>query len=485
VKLPVPILARAGLSPRAVALRCAGRDTTWAELSRAAQARARALRAAGVEPGDLVATLLGNGPDFVELFHASALCGATLLPLNVRLTARELAFQLGDARPRLLVHGDGALAELARRAAHASEWRELALLATPIGDGPEAPLCSRLDVDDPAAVVFTSGTSGSPKGAVLSHGSLVWSAFGSMLHLGHAPGDHWLACLPLFHVGGLSILVRAALGGSTVTVHERFDAERVNAALDEDGITLVSLVAAMLAAVLDARGGRPAPPGLRCALLGGGPTPPELVERALALRFPVVTTYGLTEAASQVATAGTPLFWNELALLSPDGVALPPGEPGEIAVRGPTLMSGYLNHPDETARALRDGWLRTGDVGLRDASGELRVLDRRSDLIVSGGENVYPAEVEAVLLAHPAVAEAGVAGEPEPRLGRRVAAWIVARPGARADAAELDAFCRERLAGYKVPRAYYFVPSLPRGASAKLLRRELRAPEPVLGSRGP
>jgi O-succinylbenzoic acid--CoA ligase len=223
-------------------------------------------------------------------------------------------------------------------------------------------------------------------------------------------------------------------------------------------------------------------------LLGGGPAPRELVERARKLGFPIVTTYGLTEAASQVATlpieqalasgdaAGAPLLWNELAILSPEGAPLAAGEIGEIAVRGPTLMSGYLHRPEETARALRDGWLLTGDVGVRDPDGPLRVLDRRSDLIVSGGENVYPAEVEGVLLAHPAVAEAGVAGEPEPRLGRRVAAWIVLRPGARAEAAALDAFCRERLAGYKVPRAYYFVASLPRGPSSKLLRRELVAP---------
>jgi O-succinylbenzoic acid--CoA ligase len=220
-------------------------------------------------------------------------------------------------------------------------------------------------------------------------------------------------------------------------------------------------------------------------LLGGGPAPRELLRRARSLGFPIATTYGLTETASQVATlplalarrdgdaVGVPLFPSELRIVSPDGVALPPGQPGEIAVRGPTLMKGYLGRPAETATALRNGWLHTGDVGVLDPAGFLRVLDRRSDLIVSGGENVYPAEVEAALREHPAVGDAGVAGEPDPRFGRRVAAWVVLRADARATAPELDAFCRARIAGYKIPRAFHFVAELPRGPSGKLLRREL------------
>jgi O-succinylbenzoic acid--CoA ligase len=337
-------------------------------------------------------------------------------------------------------------------------------------------------------VVYTSGTTGAPKGAQLSHGAFLWSAIGSAFHLGNAPGDHWLACLPLQHVGGLAILHRAALTGAEVTVHERFDPERVAAELDWGDITLVSLVANMLERVLDARGARPAPPRLRAVLLGGGPAPAPLLRRARRLGFPIATTYGLTEATSQVATlpleraraggdaVGRPLFCTELRIVSPEGVTLPAGEPGEIAVRGPTLMTGYLGRPEETARALRGGWLHTGDVGVVDASGDLRVLDRRTDLIVTGGENVYPAEVEAALREHPSVVDAAVAGESDAAFGARVSAWVVVRPGSRLSHAELSSFCRERIAGYKVPRALYLVPSLPRTDSGKLLRRALARP---------
>jgi O-succinylbenzoic acid--CoA ligase len=238
----------------------------------------------------------------------------------------------------------------------------------------------------------------------------------------------------------------------------------------------------MLARVLDARGARPAPRQLRFVLLGGGPCPAPLLSRARDAGFPVAPTYGLTEATSQVATrapdapqdAGlAPLPGTEVRIADEAGRWLPPGREGEICVRGPSLMTGYWRRPEATAAALRDGWLHTGDIGRLDAARGLHVLDRRSDLIVSGGENVYPAEVEAVLLAHPAVAEAGVAAVADATWGARPAAWWVARPGAEADADTLARFCRERLAGYKVPVAYRRVASLPRTAAGKLRRHAL------------
>ncbi|HKC49381.1 MAG TPA: o-succinylbenzoate--CoA ligase [Myxococcota bacterium] len=481
------LASRAGLTPALPALSFDGETWTFAELERRARAMARALHALGVRSGELVAALLPNGADFAALAHATQFCGAALLPLNLRLAPRELAFQLGDARPRLLVHAAGELAALAESACR--ELPDIRRAETPRGDGPPGvELREELELGETCAVVYTSGTTGAPKGAELAHGAFLWNAIGSAFHLGNAPGDRWLACLPLQHVGGLAILYRSVLTGSAVTLHERFEPARVAAELDAGGVTLVSLVANMLERVLDARGERPAPPGLRCVLLGGGPAPGRLLRRARALGFPIATTYGLTEAASQVATlpleraraegdsVGLPLFCTELRIVSPDGVALPAGEPGEIAVRGPTLLKSYLRRPEETARALRGGWLHTGDVGLIDARGELHVLDRRSDLIVSGGENVYPAEVEAALREHPAVVDAAVAAEPDPAFGARVAAWIVLRAGARSTPAELASFCRERLAGYKIPRSVHFVPALPRSESGKLLRRALAPP---------
>jgi O-succinylbenzoic acid--CoA ligase len=290
--------------------------------------------------------------------------------------------------------------------------------------------------------------------------------------------------MPLYHVGGFSILLRCALFGSSAILHERFDAERVDRALDEDGVTLVSLVPTMLARVLDARGARGAPRGLRCVLLGGGPAPRALVDRARARGFPVATSYGLTEASSQVATQLStlarsrgcgglqPLVGTEIAIVDGSGEPLR-GRAGEIIVRGPTLMSGYQQRPDETARALRGGWLYTGDIGAIGACGGLDVLERRRDLIISGGENVYPAEVERVLAEHPAVAEAAVAGRTDGEFGQRAVAWVVAKRGERLDALELRRFCAERLAAYKIPVEFRSAESLPRNELGKLMREKL------------
>ena len=271
-------------------------------------------------------------------------------------------------------------------------------------------------------------------------------------------------------------------------MHDGFDPAAVNRAIDEDGVTIVSVVSSMLRRMLDARAGRPYPPTLRHVLLGGGPAPLPLLEECRRGGVPVVQTYGLTETASQAATlppedalrkpgsAGKPLLPTELRI-ERDGRPVPPGEAGEIVVRGPTVTPGYADRPEETARALRDGWLHTGDIGRLDDEGYLYVLDRRTDLIVSGGENVYPAEIEAVLAAHPAVAEAGVAGQDDARWGRVPVAFVALRPGAPPATPEgLIAFCRERLARYKVPARLYVVGALPRNAAGKLLRHKLVPP---------
>jgi O-succinylbenzoic acid--CoA ligase len=322
------------------------------------------------------------------------------------------------------------------------------------------------------SIVYTSGTTGRPKGAILTYGNHWSSAVASALNLGLLPNDTWLACLPLFHVGGLSILLRSVICGMTALVQPRFDATEVNRAIEEQGVSIVSVVSTMLDRMLTERGSRRYPASLRCVLLGGGPAPLPLLERAASLGVPVVQTYGLTETASQFTTlapqdalsklgsAGKPLMGSRLRI-SADG---------EILVRGPAVSRGYLHG---ASRTDDDGWLHTGDLGYLDADGYLYVLDRRDDLIVSGGENVYPAEVEAVLLAHPAVADAGVAGESDPEWGRRVAAFVVLADGQIATAEALIAFCRQRLAAYKVPRTITFRDALPRNASGKLLRREL------------
>jgi o-succinylbenzoate---CoA ligase len=515
--LPDWLARRAAISPQQPALLAADLRWTFAELDQQASAAATALAGRGVQSGDRIALLVGNRAEFVAVVHGAPRIGAVLVPLNLRLAVPELAWQLTDVGASLLLH-DSARAPLAAALQAAVPGLQVMPIDQPpggrgTGDGDEntestetSPgsteesvrfaLCGPLrdlsasgssvfpspsPAPDLHTIIYTSGTTGRPKGVMLSHGNHWWSAIGSVLNLGLRHDDVWLAVLPLFHVGGLAILIRSVVYGIPIVLHETFDPEAVNEAFDRQGITCVSLVGAMLRRVLDARGERPMPATLRCVLLGGGPAPGELLERCARQGVPVIQTYGMTETASQAATlsladglrklgsAGKPLLPTELRI-DREGAPAPPGTVGEILLRGPTVTLGYVNRPEETRRTLRDGWLHTGDLGYLDAEGYLYVLDRRDDLIRSGGENVSPAEVEATLLAHPAIADAGVVGIPDPRWGEVPAAAVQLRPGGATDAAALIAFCVARLAGYKVPRTIRFVDALPRNPAGKLVR---------------
>jgi O-succinylbenzoic acid--CoA ligase len=438
---------------------------SFAELNSTVEAAARTLRARGVRPGDRIGIRAPNSAGFVVAVHALMRIGAVLVPINTRLTEPEVAWQASDAELTLtLVDADLAALSPALRAAGLAE------LTGPRRTQHE-PAEREFTMEDWHSILYTSGTTGRPKGAILTYGNHWSSAVGSALNLGLLPDDNWLVCLPLFHVGGLSILLRSVICGMTALVQPRFDAAAVNRAIDEQGVSIVSVVSTMLDRMLALRNGRPYPPALRCVLLGGGPAPLPLLERATALQVPVVQTYGLTETASQLTTlapedalsklgsAGKPLMGSRIQIAAD----------GEILVRGPSVSAGYLHHPGfET-----NGWLHTGDLGRLDEDGYLYVLDRRDDLIVSGGENVYPAEVEATLLAHPAVADAGVIGVPDAEWGRSVLAFVVLEPDEHATAEDLIAFSRERLAAYKIPRRLEFRAALPRNAAGKLLRREL------------
>jgi O-succinylbenzoic acid--CoA ligase len=486
VTLPDPLARRAAAAPRAPALIAADSTWGWAELHDAAQAVVHGLRACGLAPGDRVALLARNLPAFAAIVHAAPRLGLVLVPLNTRLAPAELAWQLADCAASLLIY-DEALAELAASLSAVAKVSLESLAPAP--DAQErAPDAPPIPLDAPHTIIYTSGTTGQPKGAMLSYGNHWWSAAASALNLGTHHDDRWLAVLPLFHVGGLSILLRGAFYGIPVVLHERFDPAAVNRAIDEQGVTIVSVVATMLQRMLEERGGRPYPPHLRCLLLGGGPAPLPLLERCAALGAPVVQTYGMTETASQAVTlapadalrklgsAGRPLLPMELRVIA-EGRPARPDEVGEIQLRGPMVTLGYYGRPEASAAAIADGWLHTGDLGRLDAEGYLYVIDRRSDLIISGGENIYPAEVEAALLAHPAVREAGVVGAPDPTWGQVPVAYVVAGPDAQAALAdELLAFVRGRLAAYKAPRRIELVASLPRTAAGKLRRNLLREP---------
>jgi O-succinylbenzoic acid--CoA ligase len=420
-----------------------GTVTTYAQLHAAARRTAAALAERGVGEGDRVAVALPPGLPYVATLHALLGLGATLVPLDARLSDDERAHR-------------------ARGAALTVE----APLDTGDPGAPERPLRERLDPDAVATLLHTSGTTAAPKPVALTVSNWQWNALGSALALGLDRDERWLCTLPLSHVGGLSILIRSAVYGTTVVLHERFDADRVAAALasEQQRITLVSLVATTLRRTLDA--GLDRPPHLRCALIGGGPLAPALQQRAAEAGVAAAQTYGMTEACSQVTTslpgepetAGRPLTGQQVAI----------SDDGEILVRGATVARGAL---------AADGWLHTGDLGALDARGRLTVTGRRSDTIVSGGENVAPQEVEAVLLEHPAVADAGVHGRPDPEWGEAVVATVVVRDGHAADdalVAALRAHVGGRLARFKVPKQVAFAAELPRTASGKLLRRQLR-----------
>jgi O-succinylbenzoic acid--CoA ligase len=475
---------RASQTPDAPALETRAGVWSFAALADFARRGAAYLRATAPMGDAPIGLLMTGDARFAAWFHAIVLAGRAVLPLNLRLTAGELAQQLQDARATWMLGEacDARLEEIASRVPGLRAEIAPSLDALPVRQDP-VPVES-VDADATLAVLYTSGTAGRAKGACLSWNNFVASAAAADERLGAAVRGRWLACMPLFHVGGLSILMRSVLFGGPVRLQSRFDAAAVSDALDGGDIEAVSLVPTMLSRLLAHRAGRAAPAGLRVLLLGGSAAAPELLARALAAGFPVCPTYGLTEAASQVATAAPPragapgvspmlpLPGTQIRIQS-DGRDQPAGAPGEIVVRGPTVMRGYLHDPGATARALRDGWLHTGDVGYLDDEGGLHVLDRRDDLIVSGGENVYPAEIEAVLLEHPSVEDAGVAGVADADLGARAVAWVVLAPGAAADVDALQRHCRDRLAGFKQPREYRFVASLPRNAAGKLQRRRL------------
>ena len=401
------------------------RSISYRQLDRLAGAGAREL---GVAPGSRVAVALAPGIEFVVALHACLRAGAIALPVDLR----------DPADLRTLAECD-------------------AIVETPLScSAPPLPATEH-DLDATALLIRTSGTSGAPREVPLTYGNFLWSAIGSAVAVGRDPHERWLCTLPLVHVGGLSIVLRSVIYATTAVVHERFARDAALEALMNRQITLVSVVATTLARLLD--GGLANPPKLRCALAGGGPVPAALLDRARAAGVVVSQTYGLTEACSQVATqvpgergvdSGAPLFCTRVTL-APDG---------EILGGGPTVSP-----------AIGGGVLATGDLGELYADGSLRVIGRRSDTIISGGENVAPSEVEAVLEEHSAVLEAAVFGVADEQWGEAVHAQVVVRGGA--SEADLREHCGRRLAPFKVPKVIDFADRLPRTVSGKLQRSRL------------
>jgi O-succinylbenzoic acid--CoA ligase len=441
MKLDNWLAQRAQTCPDRTALVADGSAVTYAELEAEATWVARRLGAYGVRRGATAALTMNPGREQVVLIHALMKLGAVLLPLSPRMTPEERQAILAEERPTVDLSDAGQLTQTEA----------------------DLPLLGEHDMDAVHCRILTSGSSGRPRPVPLTYGNHLWSAVGSAFNIGVQPDDRWLCCLPLSHVSGLAIVMRSAIYGTTAVLHEGFDPERVAAALEEDGVSVVSLVATMLLRLLDGGADLSGP---RAILVGGGPVPPDALEEAIGRGATVVQTYGLTEACSQVTTlspsearrklgsAGRPLLTTHLRIAD-----------GEILVQGPTVAPGCLD---------ADGWLHTGDLGRIDDEGFLYVEDRIDDMIVSGGENVVPAEVEQVLLRHPEVVDAAVVGREDPEWQQAVTAVVVLQSDSAATADELRRHCAESLASFKVPKRVELASALPRTPAGKLLRRALR-----------
>ncbi|PAE15079.1 o-succinylbenzoate--CoA ligase [Virgibacillus sp. 7505] len=479
--IPHWLQKQADLSPGRLALETPdGTTITFGDLHKAVDIRARKLTSLGVKQGSRVAVLSHNSVEMVMLVHAMSYIGATLILLNTRLTAAEWSFQLQDSEAELL------LTE-ARFEKQAKDTGVPSVTIEMLQNQPEKEYtcCTELQLDDVFTIIYTSGTTGNPKGVEHTYGNHWWSAIGSALNLGLTQGDKWLSPLPMFHVGGLSTIFKSAIYGMPLYVTESFDEKVVQTAIMERGVTIVSVVTVMLQRLLrlQEEDGVTYPEKFRCMLLGGGPAPLHLLEESKTRDIPVFQSYGMTETASQIVTlspedsirklgsAGKALVPAQLRIMTESGFAKPE-EPGEIQVKGPMITKGYYRNPDATDGAFREGWLATGDIGYTDKEGYLYVLDRRKDLIISGGENIYPAEVEGVLTSHPSIKEAAVIGKADTNWGAVPVAFLVKSAEVSTD--ELQAYCQEKLARYKIPKYWHFVEELPRNASNKLMRYKLQ-----------
>lgn len=500
--------AHAAAKPDAPALVFGESVLSWSALHDRVLRTVAALRAAGIGPGDRVGWLALNHGDYVVLFEACSRLGAVLVAINARLVAREIAFILKDADIRLLVTEIG-FREVALAALEGTGVETIVLLddahdgRPPFAEwiGGHAPDAAAHDADpqDIAIQLYTSGTTGFPKGALLTHANLL-----GVMELSAATGEDWavwhphdtsLIAMPVFHIAGAGMVVQGLNAGIKMVVLPRPDIGEVADAIVAHRVSKLFLVPAVLNMLLDHPRGAAADFGhVRAMLYGASPIPLDVLRRSMA-KFPnaaFVQCYGATETTGTVVYlpaadhhpdgtprmlgCGKPYPGNEVRIVGENGEILGPRQVGEIALKSISVMAGYHNRPEATEAAIRDGWYHTGDAGYLDEDGYLYIYDRVKDMIVSGAENIYPAEVENALHEHPAVKDCAVIGVPDPKWGEAVKAIVVKAPGKDVTPAELIAFARERIAGYKVPKTVDFIDELPRNPSGKILKKELRKP---------
>jgi fatty-acyl-CoA synthase len=485
---------RARLTPDRAAIRFLGRDVTYAELDRRATRLAAGLAARGLRRGDRLATLTQTSPDHVATLFACARLGVALQPISWRLAPAEVAYQLADAEPSLLlVSAEHEALAAASTSLLQGRSQPAGIEVARIGDPTlevDGEVADAARDEDPLLLVYTSGTTGKPKGALLTHANCFWTNLSFDRTTSLRDDDVVLQVLPQFHVGGWNVQpLLAWWKGATVVLEPSFDAGRSLRLIAEQRVTTMMGVPATYLFLAEEEGFATTDlSSLRLAVVGGAPMPESLLETWQARGVEIVQGYGLTEAAPNVLClppeearrklgfAGKPYPHVAVALRDPETRAFLEGAAtGELVVRGPNVFAGYWRSREATAAALEDGWLSTGDVAERDEEGFYRIAGRIKDMVISGGENVYPAEIEDVLHAHPDVVEAAVVGVPDERWGEACAAFVVLREGATATGDALREHCRGRLARFKVPKTLTVVDALPRSPMGKVLKDELRA----------
>ncbi|MFJ7920272.1 o-succinylbenzoate--CoA ligase [Lysinibacillus fusiformis] len=467
------IIQRAYLTPLRKALTYKEQSWTFLELNDLSSKRARQLVGLGIKRGDRIAIMGPSKPELVITMYACMHLQCEMVMLNRRLSQDELGYQLADSEAVAVLIADEDVNKLPANTAY--------YLFSTIEEGEEGTfdIGKEWPLDQTTTIMYTSGTTGFPKGVRQTVGNHQASATASVLNIGLQADDVWLCAVPLFHISGFSILVRSLLYGNQVYLYDHFDVEAITHHIMNGEVTHMSVVAVTLERILHTLEQHKAKASSRFKLMlaGGGPVPADYLARAHTLNLAVAQTYGMTETSSQTATlasedaiqkigsAGKPLFFNQIKIVEPNAQ----GE-GEICIRGPHVTPGYIGRFAQKS-ATREGWLYTGDIGYLDEDGYLFVIDRRADLIISGGENIYPAEIENVLLIHPAVKEAGVCGADDKQWGQVPVAFVVLNEHVSVE--QLQAFCQQKLAKYKLPKEIIITNSLPRNGADKLLRRKL------------
>ncbi|MDT0566978.1 o-succinylbenzoate--CoA ligase [Streptomyces sp. DSM 3412] len=483
---------RARKTPHRTALIHGETSLTYGELYERTTRLAHALRASGVRRGDRIAYLGPNHPSYLETLFAAGTLGAVFVPLNTRLAGPEIAYQLADSGAKALVYGAGFTALVAGLPGDETDVRTFVEIGTEyealLARAGAEPIDQPVTADDTCIIMYTSGTTGRPKGAMLTHGNIIWNAVNVLVDQDVITDERALVSAPLFHTAGLNMLtLPVLLKGGTCVLVEAFVPEATFDLIERHRITFMFGVPTMFDQI--ARHPRWADAdlsSLRMLSCGGSPVPTPLIATFQERGLTFLQGYGMTEAApgtlfldaehavSKAGSAGVPHFFSDVRVVRPDMTPVDVDEPGEVVVRGPHVMPGYWGLPEETAAVFADGWFRSGDAARIDEDGYVFIVDRIKDMIISGGENIYPAEIEDQLLAHPDIVECAVIGVPDDKWGEVPRAVVVPREGCALDADEVLASLAGRLAKYKIPKSVVIADELPRTASGKLLKARVR-----------